>query len=1068
MIAYFARHATAANLLMLVILFLGVIGFTQTRRQIFPDFESQFIHVEIVYKGASPSEIEEAICSQVETAIEGIEGIKEVKSVAREGVGVVKIELLDSADPIEVMNDVEQEVDALSNLPDNAERAVVRQVEMPDFVISVSIASDRMRAKELLALAESIKDEMISRDDISLVTLSGMSEHRIRILVDRDALLAYGLTIDDVARQVGVESFDLPAGSIETDEREVKLRVVDQRRTAEDFRDLPIFTRESGAEIPLRSLARVEDTFENEWRLTRLNGERSVTLNIDRGDDEDTIRTAQAVRDYVASKRPKLPPGVEIEAWNDMSLIVSDRLDMLIRNLWQGALLVFLSLWLFLNVRLSFWIAWGIVVSFLGTLFLMFIFGYTIDMLTMVSLILAVGLVVDDAIVIGENIYVHQRRGKNPVQASIDGTLEVGVGVIASMITTVAILLPFFMLTGEMGKIVRVLPFGIIAALGVSLIEGFLILPNHLAHASSSREPNRIRTAIDKVIHGFIQRVYRPALVWVLGHRAVSLAGVVTLLLMSVGLMASGRILYRPMAELDGDVLVARLILPDGTDISRTQRIVERIESSLAEVNEHFKPRQPDQQDLIQLTSTTMGENFDADEVGSHTATVMVELLSTEVRDATCDEIIRMWREKIGEVPDAVSVTIDQYLPGPGGKPFEIQLQGQQYDRLKQVSLQLQGKLRDYPGVINMSDDLRAGREEFSIHLKGDARAMGVTAQSLANQLRGAFWGSIAQQYQRGEDTFTVEVRYDRRYRGSLGDLDNFKVMLPDGTAVPFHEVATLTSNRRHIPASGRETSGDEMLDIDFARRPHVGGKRTVTISADIDPEQGNAEAILTELERTYFPQLQKEYPDVAIVIAGQRKETKELYGRMYFGFATGLVIVYVLLSFVFKSYVEPVIVMLAIPFGMIGVLLGHWAFSYDWSDLSQFGFMMLAGIVVNDSIVLVEFIKNRLREGKPLEQAVVEAGCQRFRPVVLTSMTTFMGLMPLLMERSLQAQVLKPLPLSLACGVLFATVLILLLVPALYSIVADLGWGQKVGVADEAEEHTREASRKPELVSAE
>lgn len=1035
MIAYFVRHPTAANLLMLIIILLGAMGVFSIRRDIFPDFDSDFVNVQMIYRGASAEEVEEMICQQIEEEIEGIEGIEKVESTAREGLGVVIIEVSDRYDVGDVLKDVENAVDKIDNFPENTEEPVIWEVDRTSPVCSMSLTAEKMSEKELLGQAEIIKAELLALDKVSRVETTGFSEHQIRIEVRLNDLLAQGLTIEDVAGQIRGQSLDLPAGSVETGQREIKIRMVDQRRRAEDFRDLTVKVSKAGARIPLRAVATVTDTFEEEWMRSTFQGRRSVNLEVTKTNQEDTIEVADEVEAYVRERQQTLAPGVELTMWGDWSFYVEDRLRMLVENGLMGFGLVFLTLWLFLNLRLAFWVAVGIPISFLGTLWLLNYADMTLNMITMFSLIMAVGIIVDDAIIIGENIFAHYSRGKDTTRAAIDGTREVSLGVLASMLTTVAIFMPMLSMTGEIGKINRVMPIGVITALAVSLVESFFILPNHLSHSLKKmpKEPNRFRARFDGMVKRFTREVYGPVLEFSTGRPLIPIGAVIMLFLISLGMLVSGRLKFELFPELDGDFLVAQLELPQGTDVRRSEEIVRRIDDALVEVNEAFRDRQPGGQDLIKCRSTLFGsvqgvnQGPEVPETGSHLAQVVAELLGADARDATCDEALRVWRKAVGPVADVVSLTFDQMQVTPGGKAIDIQLRGKDLEALKLAALELQEKILSFPGTLNVKDNLRPGKEEIHVQLKPAGGPLGITSAALASQLRGAFWGSIAQQFQRGPDTFEVEVQFAPDDRHSLADLHDFKVQTPSGQTRPLYEVATYERTRG------------------FSQIVRVDRQRTISVRADVDSDKGNAREIMAELERNYLPELLAENPGVTLNLEGQRKESAKTAGSLQRGFLIGLAMIFLLLSFVFKSYVEPLIVMAAIPFGMVGAIFGHLLLGLNWTMPSSIGFISLAGIVVNDSIVLVAFIKLRLKEGKTVPEAIHAAGMQRFRPVFLTSATTVAGLMPIILETSLQAQFLVPMAVSIAFGLMFATGVVLLIVPCLYAILARMGWTERI-----------------------
>ncbi len=1058
MIRYFVRHPTAANLLMAIIILLGVLGAFSLTREVFPQFASNFVNVQVIYRGASAEEVEEMICQRIEEEIEGIEGVEEVTSVSRENSGLVTIEVADRYEVRDVLEDVENAVDQIDDFPDDAEDPVVYEVDQIDKVCTLSVWAEGMSEKHLVLLGDTIRTELLRLDDVSLVELSGFSDHQISVEVREEALLAHGLTIGDVAREIRSQSVDLPAGSVETSEREITIRVVDQRRWAENFRDLPVKISADGARIPLRAVAEVADTFQDEWTRTTFRGHRCVNLAVNKTSHQDTIRIRNAVRTYVDRWNESPVAGAHLELWGDYAVYVEDRLGMLVENGLLGFVLVFLTLWALLHWRLAIWVAVGIPVSFLGTLYLLDGLDMSLNMITMFSLIMAVGIIVDDAIVIGENIFAHYSQGKSPAQAAVDGTREVGLGVAASMLTTVAVFMPLLVMQGDVGKIMRMMPIGVVTALSVSLVEGFLILPNHLTHSLGKipKRPKRIRAAINRQVQRFTEKVYGPVLDWSVRRPLVPVAVLVMLLLICVGMLAGGRLKFQLFPELDGDILVAQIEMPAGTDLQRTEEVVRQIEAALTGpegVEGHFRPSQPNGQALIRHVSTSFGflrafgNNAAPLESGSHLAQVIVEMTPADRRNALCDDVVRVWREKVGDVTDVVSLTFEQLQVTPGGKPIDVRLHGDDLGELQRASQQLKLRIAGdgdsidgYPGVRNLNDDLRPGKQEIRVRLKPAGRMLGVTTEALALQLREAFWGSIAEEFQRGGDNFEVEVLFAPADRHSIADLDDFLVRTSDGHMMPFHDVAVAETVRTYV----------QIVRVD--------GRRTVAVTADLDTRKGNSSEIMEDLHRRREAFLEQN-PGVSITLEGQRKENEKTQASLKRGFVIGLCIVFILLSFVFQSYVEPLIVMAAIPFGLVGAVAGHLLLGLDWTMPSSIGFISLSGIVVNDSIVLVTFIKLRLAEGHSVLDSVHRAGMQRFRPVFLTSATTVAGLAPMLVETSLQAQFLLPMSVSITFGLMFATVVVLLLVPSLYSILAWLGWSRRVRPAAVGEVDVKEVS---------
>jgi hydrophobic/amphiphilic exporter-1 (mainly G- bacteria), HAE1 family len=1018
---YFARHPTAANLVMGAIVILGLLAFLRMNRAVFPDFDLPVIQIVTVYPGASAEEVEEAVVRRIERQLESLQGVKRIESLSRDGTGVVTILLKETADPDAVRVDVETELDLIVNLPELAENPVVKELELIPGVMHVAVAGN-VPEKHLLAFAERLKDGLLTLGDVNTVRIKGLPEHELRIEVFEEALLSHGLSIADVANEIRTRSLDLPAGVVETGEREISVRVVDQRRWAEEFRDLSIVSAKTGASVPLRALAEVTDGFEDDWNRATFNGKPAVHLEITTTKEEDVIRVAQQVTDYLASHRDEYPDEIEIEEWLDLSFLVRDRLEMLYTNLAQGVVLVFLTLWLFLNVRLAFWVAMGLPVSLLGGIFVMYYSGMTLDMFTMLALIMAIGIIVDDAIVIAENVYARASAGEDDFEAAVAGTRQVALGVLASMLTTIAVFMPLLVLQGVYGKIFRVLPYCLIMSLIVSLIEAFLVLPNHLAHAMPrpGRTP-RLRQRIDRVIDGIRENVYGRVLDWSLAHRSVAFALAIALFVASIGLLVGKRLKWDPMPAPEGNHIVATVKLPEGADPRRTREAVAKVQQAIVELNADYREREGGEE-LVEEMTALYGAQFLEAARGTHVGEVMIEMRNAEFRETRQSEVVDEWQRRIGNLPDAVRVVVQNPDRAPGGRAIEIALSGADLEHLDAAAAKLAAILASYPGVRNVEDDLKIGRMEARIRLKDSAAALGVTASSVAQQLRGGLFGDEAEEFQRGGDVFDVRVSLHARNRRTADDVEFFAIRTPDGLHVPLIEVA----------------------DVDFERGyasvPHEHGKRTVTVGADVDGEITSAAYVLEDVEAKHFGPLRDAYPGLGFRFAGAAEDTQETIDSMGQGLVIGLLLVYVVLAFVFRSYVEPFVVMLAIPLGLIGAIAGHWILGMTFSIASMIGFVSLAGILVNDSIVMVEFIKFRLAEGLDPKIAIPLAGRQRFRAVVLTTATTIAGLLPLMLEQSIQAKVLQPLVVSVIFGELFSTSLILVLLPCAYGVLADLG----------------------------
>jgi multidrug efflux pump subunit AcrB len=777
--------------------------------------------------------------------------------------------------------------------------------------------------------------------------------------------------------------------------------------------------------VRLGDVATVRDVFEFDEDKVVLNGHRAGLLRIEKTKNQDFIRVADAVKAAIEKER-KQNPQVSISVTNDRSTLVVDRLQLLLKNGWQGMILVFLTLWLFFNFRLSFWVVLSVPVSFLGAFFFMTQSGLTINMLTMVAMLLALGLLMDDGIVIAENIAAHLSRGASPMQAAINGTSEVRAGVFSSFLTTVCVLGPLSTLSGDIGKVLRVVPMVLILVLAVSLIEAFLILPSHLGHSLKRTEANWFRRRFDglfaQVQEGILGLAVDAALRW----RYLFVGCVIGLLFVSVSLMAGGVIKFVAFPELDGDVIVARVLMPPGTPLKRTEEVVQKLTDAIGRVNEEFAPRQPKGMDLVRTVVAQFNQNADAFENGPHVATVTVDLLAAETRDAAIDDLLERWREETGELTGVMELAFTEPSIGPAGRAIEMRIRGTDFDELKVASKAARAWFASYRGVWNLNDDLRIGKPELHVRLREGATGLGLNADAVARQLRVAFQGGTADEIQVGSESYEIDVQYRPSDQNTLADFENFYLTGPTGDQVPLATVADVW-----------QRSG-------WSRIARINGLRAITVRGEVDTRKANTSALLGKFRQEYLPVLEEKHPNLRFEFEGQAKEASTTQRSMMRAMAVGLLGVFAILSFQFRSYLEPFTVMMAIPLALIGVLWGHLAMGVEFSMPSMLGFASLAGIVVNDSILLVLFLKAERDQGHDILIACGRASRLRFRAVLLTSLTTIAGLLPLLFERSLQAQVLIPLAVSIAFGLMASTVLVLFFVPCLYAVFADLGWAAR------------------------
>ena len=1020
MIDFFARHPTAANLLMVLMVAVGLLSVGGIRRETFPDAQPVEVEVSVLFPGATPDEVDESIVQRLEEELDGVQFLKEMRSVSLNNLGSTTLEMAEGGDYVTFRNEIENAVDSIDDFPDEAEPPVINRLNTRDPVLDV-LVSVPMNPGDLKTYCERFKDRLVSSPRISEVEISGFSDRVLRVEVSREAMLRHGLSPISISRAIGDQSIDLPAGKIEGDET-TRLRVKEERVSARQLEDLVVSGVRGNAEIRIGDVGRVIDDFDlAEDRIT-VDGQRAAVLHIRKAKTEDTLTVAAEVRQLV-DQECDANPHVEMTVFNDMATLVDDRISLLLRNGLQGCVLVFATMWLFFNARLSFWVVASLPISFLAAFAFVPASGLTINMLTMVGLLMAIGLLMDDGIVIAENIARRRDEGESAMEAAVNGVREVAGGVFSSFLTTCSVLGPLMFLTGELGRVLRVLPMMLLLVLAASLVEAFLILPAHLGH-SLQHQPSqrgRIRVAIDRAIDG-ARDVAGKIVDWTIRWR-YAVAGLTAMVfLLSIGLIIGGFVRGQVFPTLEGNTIVARVLLRPGTSLERTQQVVQKIESALQRTNQHYKPRQPDRRDLIETTFVRFNQNTDAMETGTHVATIYADLLSNEIRNAPITDVLRTWKEEVGAIADAQSLTFDEPSIGPQGRAIEIQLSGLPLEQLDQVSAHLQEFLLTYDGVYNVTDDARRGGREVLIRLRPGAVGLGVTAADLGRQLRGSFQGLLSDQIQIDGEGYDVDVRFADQDRTSLSDLEEFRVVLSGGASVPLTEVATLTWDRT------------------WSRIGRVDSSRVINVLGNVDTTRSNSLAILNQLRTTELPELQRQYPNLSVSFKGEAERGAETGSSLLRAAMIGCLGVFIILSFQFRSYIEPIVVMVAIPFAFVGVVWGHLLFGMNLSLPSMMGYASLAGIVVNDSILLMLFLKAERRAGVEVQVAASKASRIRFRAVMITSLTTIAGLTPLLMERSLQAQVLIPIAISICFGLLASTLLILLVLPPLYVILSDLG----------------------------
>jgi len=1050
LIRWFAANHVAANLLMVVICFAGLMSALSIKQEVFPEITMDMITVSMSYLGATPAEVEEAVCVRIEEAVQGVDGIKKITSTSAEGMGVVTIELERGADMRKALDDVKSEVDRIITFPAETEKPIVTLVEPRQQVIDVVIHGDAPE-RTMKLLADKVRDDLLATPDITYVSIAGTRPFEISIEVSERSLQAHGLTLDQVLRAVQANSLDLPGGSVKTAGGEILVRTKGQRYTGEEFGRIVVITAPDGTAVTLDELATVRDGFEDTDTSSFLDGNRSAIIQVYRTGEQGVLRVTDAARQYVDEARGNMPPGIGITTFNDRSVIYQSRMDLLLRNGIAGLILVFLCLALALQFRLALWVSLGIVISFLGAFWAIPQFGVSLNMISMFAFIVSLGIVVDDAIVVSENVHAWRERGKSPQVAATLGTLEVAIPVVLAVLTTVVAFLPLAFVEGTMGSFMFNVPVVVISILLFSLVEALLILPAHLASMKSVDEQKAdrkrlwygaVKDRIERGLGAVVDRAYRPSLTFALSHRPIVVAVAISTLLVTAGFVAGGHLKFTFMPKVEADNLVAALTLPQGTTVEEAERAVAQLESSLEKVRGEFDAtREADAPSVIVHVATSVGSQPRSNQSapmqggggggggGAHLVEVNAELLEAEFRDVPSPEMARRWRELCGPITGAVSLSFSANL-FQGGAPVNVQLSSADTEDLRTAARELKGLLGEYPGLTDIADSFREGKVEMKLGLRPEARTLGVTLADLARQVRTGFYGGEAMRIQRGRDEVKVMVRYPEDERRSLGNIESMLIRTPGGEEVPFGRVATVEIGRG------------------FATISRSGRQRVVSVTADLDQDVANADEINAVLRAEVLPTLIAAHPGLRWTMEGEQKEQAESLGGLKRGFALAVLMIFVILAVQFRSYSQPLIIMTAIPFGLVGAAWGHILMGMDLTLISMFGVVALSGVVVNDSLIMIDFINRARKEGSDLRTAVFESGIRRFRPIILTSLTTFAGLTPLLLEKSLQARFLVPMATSLGFGVVFSTFITLILIPVSYTLVADAK--ERLGMRDE------------------
>ena len=1060
LISWFVKNPVATNLMMWIFLASGVIAYNSLNQEEFPNVDMGMIQVSVAYLGATPDESESAVCLRLEEALESAENIEQLTATAREGGCDATLELAGGAELNRVLNDVKGKVDAISTFPLETEKPIVRAFSATASVMSLALFGDADDLT-LKRYAEEIRNDILDLEGISTVNVQYIRPLEISIEVSEFTLRQYGLTLDQIARAIDRASLDLPGGTIRTDSGEILLRTKGQVYEGAEYADIVVQSFADGSQLRLGDIAEIRDGFEEGYVDARINGENAAIIEVLRVGDEDMLASAIQVREYFQQKANTLPQNVSMIVLNDAAIATQDRIGTVAQNAYTGLLFVLIILALFLRFKLALWVAAGIPIAIAGALALFPSVGLTISSLTVMGFILVLGIIVDDAIVVGERVHAWERKGLSKEEAAIEGTLEVSIPVIFGVLTTIAAFLPILLLEGPMGAFFNAIGAVVVFCLVASLVESQLILPGHLAHRKTEGYRGegtalvefwrRFQGSIASSMERFAKHTYRDALVKVLKYRYATWATATGVVILTGGLLMSGRVLFQFMPGVEGDIIYAGIQMPEGVAVSITEEAVDKIEAAAIELEVELQREFEELQAAGQAPATTeravdtiltvIGQRAarsggpptqGSGPGGSHIAEVVMNLTPFFDRGETSSEVIRdRWRDKVGEIPDALELTFTSDVFS-AGEAINFRLEGRNEENLQIAATELRAELARYPGVFDISDSFRAGKQEAVIQVNDAGKNLGLTNNEVATQVRQAFYGAEAQRIQRGTDDIRVMVRYPEAQRKSLANLEELLIRTATGAEVPFSSVA------------------DFSLGNGYSSINRQDGKRIITVRGDVDRAIVAPDEIRREVVAKYRDQWSRTL-DVEMVLGGEGEQQMRSMSELFSTFPIAMIIIFALLAIPLKSYTQPLIIMSVIPFGAIGAIVGHFIMQANLVFFSMLGIIALSGVVVNASLVLVVNI-NRLRaRGYDIERAVTSAGIMRFRPIFLTSATTFSGLVPLMVTANPATFFIVPMAISLAYGVLFATLITLFLVPALYLILHDLvGYGDELEGAEE------------------
>ena len=1036
-ITWFIHNRVAANLLMMILIAGGTLALPQLYLEEFPEVEVDAVSIRIPYLGAAPQEVESAVCIRVEEALEGTEGVDTVRSTAAEGMCSILAELVEGVDRTKVANDIRSKVDAIDSFPAETERPITSEITVTANVLHLVVYGDTTE-QGLQALTQTIRDDIAALPGVSQVDMNFNRDFEISIEVPEQNLRQFDLTLEQIGQTVRANSLDLPGGSLDTPSGEILVRTQGQAYRGQEFEDIIVKADRDGRRVNIAEIAKVRDAFVDADMSARFNGAQTMSIMVSRVGKEDTIQIAEAVKAYLAELEPTLPEGMHVQIWKDESADLTDRLEVLVKNARSGLVLVLIVLALFLQFRLALWVAAGIPIALLGTLAVFPGINIAISTMSIMAFILVIGILVDDAIVVGERIFAHEEMGKPRLQAAVDGTTEVSTPVIFGVLTTMATFIPIMNIPGELGGFFVVIGAVVIIALFFSIFESQLILPHHLAHrrmAKPREQKNawqKFQTRLSDTLDDFAVNRFKPAVRLSVDYRYSTLAVGIAVLTVALGALLSGRILFQFFPAVESTRIYASVVMPEGTPIETTQAVIQRLEDSAQQLKDELDAIPlVEGQDSFSKIYTAVGTKLPKGsiEMGvpiqSNIGEVGIHLnLPSDYKGTPVSVYANRWRELTGTIPDLVEMKISASSFSIGAA-IDIELLGRDFIELQSVAEELKAVLASYPGVVDISDTFRSGKQEIKLNLKPEARHYGVTLRDLGAQVRHAFYGYEAQRIQRGKDDLRVMVRYPKEERANFGSIEQMFIRTPDGAEVPFSDVATIE------------------IGQGFTTISRVDGQRVINVTAEVLRDKITPEQVLSEVLGTRLPTILESHPGVSFGLAGEAADRAESISSLGAYALLALLIIYALLAIPLQSYLQPFVIMSVIPFGAIGAIFGHFVMGVDLTFLSILGIVALSGVVVNSSLVLVDYVNRQRASGAPLAEALVSAGVVRFRPILLTSMTTFIGLLPMVFDTNAATHMFVPLAISLAFGVLVGTVITLFLVPSLYHITEDL-FGEK------------------------